>query len=152
MGSFVVASAVGQQAQASDEERLQDQITQYNVILADLKRSDPSGVATSELAKLQSWLTQAQTRLAADDADLVAIIAARFKPQVGLVRAMLERAQTKVKLENMRQDDLAFREEARRLETRARELEKRRRELKDAVEARRPGRGGFKTPSFGGGR
>ncbi len=150
--SLVLAAilAVPSLAFAGDEERLQDQITQYNVILADLKKTDTEGVATRELATLQSWLTQAQTKLATDDVDPVELIVRRFKPQVGLVRAILERATATDKLQKMREDDLAFREEARQLETRAKELEKRRRELKDAVEARRPDRGGFKRPAFGG--
>lgn len=137
-------------AQAADEARLQDQITQYNVILADLKKADTGAVATAELATLQSWLTQAQTKLATGDEDDVEIIVRRFKPQVGLVRAMLKRAKTDIELQRMREDDQTYREEARQLESRAKELEKRRRELKDAVEARRPGNGGLKTPSFGG--
>lgn len=138
-------------AVAGDEDRLQDQITQYNVILADLQKTDTEGVATAELATLQAWITQAQTKLAAGDADPVELIVRRYKPQVGLVRAILERATAAAKLQKMREDDLAFREEARQLESRAKELEKRRRELKDAVEARRPDRGGFKQPAFGGG-
>jgi len=146
--TLVVASTV---AEAADEARLQDQITQYNVILADLKKADTGAVATAEFAKLQSWITQAQTKLATGDDDDVEIIVRRFKPQVGLVRAMLKRAKTSVELQRMREDDQTFREEARRLESRAKELEKRRRELKDAVEARRPGRGGLRAPSFGGG-
>lgn len=146
-----LVAAFSSPAFAGDEERLQDQITQYSVILADLKKTDTEGVATPELATLQSWLTQAQTKLAADHADRVEFIVRRFKPQVGLVRAILERTHSAAKLQKMREDDLAFREEARSLESRAKELEKRRRELKDAVEARRPDRGGFKQPAFGGG-
>ncbi len=128
---------------------MQDQITQYTVILADLKKSDTESVATPDIAKLQSWLTQAQTKLAADDEDDVEIIVRRFKPQVRLVRAILERKTSADKLQKMRGDDLSFREEARQLESRTKELEKRRRELKNAVDARRPNRGGFKQPEFG---
>lgn len=147
----LAASGWASPAAADDEERLQDQITQYKVIHADLSRSDTGGVATAELARLDSWLAMAQTKLATGDDEAVEVVVGRFKPQVGLIRAMLERAAAAIKLQKMREDDLAFREEARSLESRTKDLEKRRRELKDAVEARRPDRGGFKAPTFGGG-
>ena len=141
-------------ARAGDEDRLQDQLTQYTVIVADLEKSDAAGVATTEIAKLKAWLSQAQTKLATGDEDVVEILVRRFKPEVRYVRAILERTDIEAKLKAMQEEEDSLGKEAKKLKTRAAELDKRRKELQAAVESRKGDQsGGFKAvPAFGGGR
>ena len=131
-----------------DEERMQDQIHQFNVIAADLEKSDPDGVATAEIAKLKSWLTEAQAKLAAGDEDEVEILVRRFKPEVRYVRMILERSDAEAKLTAMQKEEEQADEDAKRLKARAQDLDIRRKELQSALNARRGG--GLKKVKFGG--
>jgi len=131
-----------------DEERMQDQIHQFNVIAADLEKSDTVGVATSEIAKLKSWLTEAQAKLAAGDEDEVEILVRRFKPEVRYVRMILERSDAEAKLTAMQKEEEQADEDAKRLKARAQDLDIRRKELQSALNARRGG--GLKKVKFGG--
>ena len=133
---------------AGDEERLQDQIHQFNVIAADLEKSDTGGVATAEIAKLKSWLTEAQAKLAAGDEDDVEALVRRFKPEVRYVRATLERSDAEAKLKAMQVEEERMDEEAKQLKARSQELDIRRKELQAALNARRGG--GLKKVDFGG--
>ena len=133
---------------AGDEERLQDQIHQFNVIAADLEKSDTGGVATAEIAKLKSWLTEAQAKLAAGDEDDVEALVRRFKPEVRYVRATLERSDAEAKLKAMQVEEERKDEEAKQLKARSQELDIRRKELQAALNARRGG--GLKKVDFGG--
>ena len=136
-------------ALAGDEERLQDQITQFSVIAADLEKSDPDGVATAEIAKLKSWLTEAQAKLAAGDEDDVELLVRRFKPEVRYIRTILARSEAEAKLAAMRKEEERLDDEAKRLKGRSQELDIRRKELNAALNARRGG--GLKPVNFGGG-
>ena len=133
---------------AGDEERLQDQIHQFNAIVADLEKSDTGGVATAEIAKLKSWLTEAQAKLAAGDEDDVEALVRRFKPEVRYVRATLERSDAEAKLKAMQVEEERMDEEAKQLKARSQELDIRRKELQAALNARRGG--GLKKVDFGG--
>jgi len=141
----LVASA--SPALAGDEERLQDQITQFSMIAADLEKSDGAGVATAEIAKLKSWLTEAQAKLAAGDEDEVEILVRRFKPEVRYIRTILARSDAEAKLASMKEEEERLDDEAKKHKGRAQELDIRRKELQSALNARRGG--GLKKVNFG---
>jgi chromosome segregation ATPase len=137
-------------ASAADEERHQDTLTQYAVIVADLKRSDIRGVATGEIAKLEQWISEAQAHLAAENDDDVARLVRRFKPEVQYVRAVLALSELQSRRDELKKEGEILKAEWAKFQKRTKDLDKRREELQMALQ-RRDGPKGLKAPVFGGG-